>query len=172
MYSTSARLTGPLAWAVAHLQQLIVPRKRWTSYSSFPNDIGTALTAHPDLVTSAGIDVDARPGTKGLLGRGLIVRILNGQLPLENEMRRQAAVLVRRVVCIAESLAPWIRDSSEYTPAVCPGEDVVEAPRGDFRLCFSSLHVMRAPGFPRSRLEDLQRIVYPAEVPFGGRSER
>lgn len=69
---------------------------------SLANDIGATLFADPDLVHTAGVDVDSTSNTKRLLLRLLIVGIRDGQLSSSDEMGCQPAVRMRRIVGLPE----------------------------------------------------------------------
>ena len=86
-------------------------------------NVRTAGIAHPDLVDSAGVDIDTRPGPVGRLLTIRLIRIPQRHLALDDQVRGQAAVRVRRVVGIATCVDE--RQSSsrgdESVPGRAPG---------------------------------------------------
>lgn len=83
---------------------------------SLPDDIGTPFAADPHLMHLARLDVPSLSHAERLLGRVLVLGICEGQLALEDEVRRHSGVGVRCVVGIGP---------------VGPREDVVESPGAD-----------------------------------------
>lgn len=83
---------------------------------SLPDDIGTPFAADPHLMHLARINVPSLPYAERLLGRVLVLGVGEGQLALEDEVRRHSGVGVRCIVGIG---------------AVGPREDVVESPGAD-----------------------------------------
>jgi len=69
---------------------------------SFPNHIRATLSAHPDLMNTARVDVNAVPNPVGcfllaLLGIS-VLGVCNGELPAQDDMGREASMRVRWVV--------------------------------------------------------------------------
>jgi len=69
----------------------------------FPYHIGTALVSNPNLMNSPSIHVDPLSHTVGNPLRGLIPRIRDGQLALEDEVGSQAIVRMRAIMSVARS---------------------------------------------------------------------
>lgn len=65
------------------------------------NHIGASSRSHPDLVRAASIYINAGAWPKCCVRWGLVLRIGNGQLAIDNKMRCEAAVLVWWIVGIS-----------------------------------------------------------------------
>ena len=68
--------------------------------SLLSNNISTAFSTHPDLMPPPGIHIYSVAGSKSLLGRPGIVRILNGELTFQYQVSRKAAMRVWGIVSI------------------------------------------------------------------------
>lgn len=86
-----------------------------------PNNIGTPFIPHPNLVNPPRINIKSITNTECLFRGVLVLWVCDGQLAAEDEMCGQASMRMRAVVCVR---------------AICPGEDVIEAPGAHLVLIF------------------------------------
>jgi hypothetical protein len=66
-----------------------------------PNNISTPLTPHPNLMPPPSLNIEPPAHPNRLLRRLRVVGVRHRQLATEDQVRRYAEVLVRRVVGIA-----------------------------------------------------------------------
>ncbi len=86
-------------YAAWHPPIFALPQQTPTT-NLLPNHVFAAVLAHPHFVQLVRGNVNARARSEGLLLARVVLGITDRELARENEVSGQAAVSVRRVVCI------------------------------------------------------------------------